>query len=71
MTKIKIPTPMWVELYSELSTYVENKSSIDNRFDDNGNRLEEFQGEFETITDDVEEIMSKFFIKGEINEKSI
>jgi len=67
MTKIKIPTPMWVELYSELSTYVENKSSIDNRFDDNGNRLEEFQGEFETITDDVEEIMSKFFIKGEIN----
>ena len=58
---------MWVELYSELSTYVENKSSIDNRFDDNGNRLEEFQGEFETITDDVEEIMSKFFIKGEIN----
>jgi len=61
--KIKLPTPMWVELYSEMSSYVEEKSSIDNRFDDDGNRLEEYQGEFESIVDDVEEIMSKFFLK--------
>jgi len=67
MIKIKLPTPTWVELYSEISSYVENKSSIDNRFDDEGNRLEEYQGEFETIVDDVEEIMSKFFVKEDIN----
>tara|TARA_R100001015_G_C4513951_1_gene84828 strand:- start:146 stop:343 length:198 start_codon:yes stop_codon:yes gene_type:complete len=63
MALIKIPTTTWVELYSELSAYVEEKSALDNHFDDNGNRKEEYQGEFESIVDDVEEIMSKIFIK--------
>lgn len=65
MEKIKIPTPTWVELYGEISSYVEEYGSIDNRYDDNGNRLEEYQGEFESIVDDVEGIMSRFFIKSE------
>lgn len=64
MALIKIPTTTWVELYSEFSAYVEEKSALDNHFDDNGNRKEEYQGEFESIVDDVEEIMSKIFIKG-------
>jgi hypothetical protein len=65
MDKIKIPTPTWVELYGEISSYVEEAIGLDGRFDKDGNRLEEYQGEFESIVDDVEGIMSRFFIKGE------
>ena len=68
MGKIKIPTPTWVELYGELSSYVEEYGSIDCRFDDDCNRLEEYEGEYESIVDDVENIMSKFFIKGDAND---
>ena len=68
MEKIKIPTPTWVELYGELSSYVEEYGSIDCRFDDDGNRLEEYEGEYESIVDEVENIMSKFFIKGDAND---
>jgi len=67
MIKVKLPTPIWVEFYGELSSYVEEYGSIDNRFDDDGNRLEEYEGEYESIVDDVEEIMSKFFVKEDIN----
>ena len=65
MEKIKIPTPTWVELYGELSSYVEEYGSIDCRFDDDGNRLEEYEGEYESIVDDVENIMSRYFVKSE------
>ena len=65
MALIKIPTTTWVELYSELSAYVEEYGSIDNRFDDDGNRKEEYEDEFCMIVDNVEEIMSKIFIKGD------
>ena len=63
--KIKLPIPTWVELYCELSLYVEEYGSIDNRFDDDGIRLKEYQEEYESIVDEVEDIMSKFFIKGD------
>ena len=63
--QIKIPTPTWVELYGELSSYVEEYGSIDCRFDDDGNRLEEYEGEYESIVDDVENIMSRYFVKSE------
>ena len=63
--KIKIPTPIWVQLYSELASYTEEYGSIDNRFDDDGNRLEEYEDEFCTITDNVEGIMEKFFEKSD------
>ena len=65
MKKIKLPTPIWVQLYGEISSYVEEYGSIDNRFDDDGNRLEEYEDEFCTITDNVEGIMEKFFEKSD------
>ena len=63
MKKIKLPTPIWVQLYGEISSYVEEYGSIDNRFDDDGNRLEEYEDEFCMIVDDVEEILGIFFEK--------
>ena len=69
MDLIKIPTTTWVELYSELSAYVEEYGSIDNRFDDDGNRKEEYEDEFCMIVDNVESIMEKFFVKADINEE--
>lgn len=68
MSKVKLSTPMWVELYSTLANYVEEYGSIDNRFDDDGNRKEEYEDEFCMIVDNVESIMEKFFIKADINE---
>ena len=65
MKKIKLPTPIWVQLYGEISSYVEEYGSIDNRFDDDGNRLEEYEDEFCTITDNVEGIMEQFFEKSD------
>lgn len=65
MKKIKLPTPIWVQLYGDISSYVEEYGSIDNRFDDNGNRLEEYQDEFCTITDNVESILGQFFEKSD------
>jgi len=69
MSKVKLSTPMWVELYSTLANYVEEYGSIDNRFDDDGNRKEEYEDEFCMIVDNVESIMEKFFIKADINEE--
>ena len=65
MKKIKLPTPIWVQLYGDISSYVEEYGSIDNRFDDDGNRLEEYEDEFCTITDNVESIMEQFFEKSD------
>ena len=65
MKKIKLPTPIWVQLYGEISSYVEEYGSIDNRFDDDGNRLEEYEDEFCMITNDVEGIMEQFFEKSD------
>lgn len=63
MPKIKIPSDVWVGLYAELSAYVEEYGSIDNRFDDDGNRLEEYEDEFLQIVNNVEEIMSDFLTR--------
>ena len=68
MSKVKLSTPMWVELYSTLANYVEEYGSIDKRFDDDGNRKEEYEDEFCMIVDNVESIMGRFFIKADINE---
>ena len=69
MSKVKLSTPVWVELYSTLANYVEEYGSIDNRFDDDGNRKEEYEDEFCMIVDNVESIMEKFFVKADINEE--
>jgi len=63
MEKVTIPTPMWVEMYSELASYCFDYGSIDNRYDDDGNILEEYQDEFGMLTDVMEDIMSRFLIK--------
>lgn len=63
MEKIKIPATVWVELYATLAEYVEDYGSIDDRFDDDGNRLEEYEDEFCMIVDCVEDIISRFFVK--------
>ena len=63
MEKVKIPTPMWVEMYCELASYCFDYGTIDNRHDDNGNILEEYQDEFGMLTDAMEDIMSRFLVK--------
>ena len=67
MSKIQIPSETWVELYAELSTYVESKCFPHRKtHNDQGERLEGTEDDFLEIVDKVEEIMSEFFIKGEI-----
>ena len=63
--KVKISPPMWVEMYCELASYCFDYGSIDNRYDDDGNILEEYQDEVGMLTDVMEDIMSRFLIKGE------
>ena len=67
MSKIQIPSETWVGLYCELSTYVERKCFPHRKtHNEQGERLEETEDDFLEIVDKVEEIMSEFFIKGEI-----
>ena len=47
----------------------EEYGSIDNRFDDDGNRLEEYEDEFCMIVDDVEEILG-IFLKRRTHDRS-
>jgi|TARA_R100001463_G_scaffold58567_1_gene110869 hypothetical protein len=63
-----LSTPTWIELYGELSVYVEGKVFPDRiTHDDDGNRLEETQDDFVEIVNEVELIMSQFFKKEEDN----
>ena len=66
MDKVVIPAEKWVGLYAELASYIEEYSSLDNHFDDDGNRKPEYEDQFHDITDNVENIMSQFLIKGEL-----
>ena len=66
MSKIKLPSEVWIELYCELSSYVETRC-YPNRKTNNeeGERIEETQDDFCEIVDDVESILDTFFEKGE------
>jgi hypothetical protein len=66
MSKIKIPAETWVGLYAELAGYVEEYSALDPIYDDNGQRTPESDDKFCDIVDNVESILSDFFIKEEI-----
>jgi len=59
---IKIPTTTWIELYSELSQYVEARA-FPNRttHNDDGSRRAYTEDDFVQIVNEVEEIMSQFF----------
>ena len=62
--KITIPSETWVELYAELSAYVEAKCYPDREtHDKNGSRLEETEDDFLDIVSEVEDILSGFFNK--------
>ena len=64
MNKITIPAEKWVELYSQLSAYVENKCfPYRDSHDEKGERIEETQDDFCEIVDEVETILETFFIK--------
>ena len=67
MAKPKINAETWVEMYAELSAYVENKC-FPNRIthDSNGSRTEESEDDFLDIVDNVETIM-RMFLKKEQN----
>ena len=62
--KISLPTETWVELYAELSAYVESKCYPDREtHNKNGSRLEETEDDFLDIVGEVEDILSGFFNK--------
>ncbi len=64
MSKIIVPDEKWVELYSELSGYIEGKC-YPNRQTHNrdGERTEESEEDFIDIVDSVEDIMRSILTK--------
>ena len=67
MSKPIISDENWIELYSELSEYVLQYSSLDPIYDEEGNRTEEKQDEFIDIVNSVESIMESVLTKGDGN----
>ena len=66
MSKIKLPSEVWIELYCELSSYVETRCYPNRKtHNEEGERIEETQDDFCEIVDDVESIFDTFFEKGE------
>ena len=61
---IKLPTTTWIELYSEISQYVESRA-FPNRttHNEDGSRRAYTEDDFVKIVNDVEEILSQFFEK--------
>jgi hypothetical protein len=73
MSKITIPTEIWVELYVELAAWHVEESAIDNprQEDEDGNEsyTEEGQDKFNHASGCVEEILGRFFEKGSWSER--
>ena len=66
MSKIKLQSEVWIELYCELSSYVETRCYPNRKtHNEEGERIEETQDDFCEIVDDVESILDTFFEKGE------
>lgn len=62
--KITIPSEIWIELYSELSSYVENKCFPNRKtHNEEGERLDETQDDYCEIVDEVEGILESFFTR--------
>ena len=65
--KITIPSETWVELYSTLSNHILEYSALDSVWteDENGGEVytEDAQNKFMDISEQVEGILSGFFIK--------
>ena len=67
--KIKIPSEIWVELYSEIASEMINYSALDNitKIMDNGDECytDEAQEKFNDCAELAEGMLEDFFIKGE------
>ena len=65
--KITIPSETWIELYSTLSNHILEYSALDSVWteDENGGEVytEDAQNKFMDISEQVEDILSGFFIK--------
>ena len=70
MSKITIPTEVWIQLYAELANWHVEESALDNPYqeDEHGNEsyTEEAQDKFNHASGCVEEILGRFFEKEEI-----
>tara|TARA_R100001443_G_scaffold117296_2_gene141168 strand:+ start:1001 stop:1213 length:213 start_codon:yes stop_codon:yes gene_type:complete len=70
MSKVIVPTEKWVGLYADIANYILEYASSDPVVmeDNNGSLVytPEKQDEFESLVDDVENIMSGYLTKGEI-----
>ena len=67
MSKIKISTPDWIELYSDLAEFTLSHSSLDpiTEEDENGDEryTEEKQEEFNYLVGEIEAILGMFLQK--------
>ena len=67
--KIKIPSEIWVELYSEIAAAIVNYSALDSvtTVKDNGDECytDEAQEKFNDCAELAEGMLEDFFIKGE------
>tara|TARA_R110002012_G_scaffold321142_1_gene547759 strand:- start:37 stop:246 length:210 start_codon:yes stop_codon:yes gene_type:complete len=64
MSKIIVPDEKWVELYSELSGYIEGKCYPNRQtHNEDGERTEESEEDFIDIVDSVESIMRSILTK--------
>ena len=67
--KIKIPSEIWVELYSEIAAAMVNYSALDpvTKIMDNGDECytDEAQEKFNDCAELAEGMLEDFFIKGE------
>lgn len=65
--KIKIPSELWVELYSEIAGAIVEYSALDPTMttDENGDEryTEEAQEKFNDCAEMVEEILENYFVK--------
>ena len=69
MSKIKISTPDWIQLYTRLADFTLFHSSLDciTEIDENGDEryTPEKQEEFNYLVDEIETILESFFEKEE------
>ena len=73
MSKITIPTEVWVAMRSALAEWHVEEAAIDNLWEkDNEGNLsysDEAQDKFNSASDSVEENLESFFVKGSWSER--
>tara|TARA_R110000796_G_scaffold105008_1_gene214998 strand:- start:337 stop:546 length:210 start_codon:yes stop_codon:yes gene_type:complete len=68
MSKITIPTEVWIELYSELAEWHVEKSAHEHPWEEDGegnkSYTEDAQDQFDYTSDCIEKILENFFQRG-------